>query len=476
MNKKVILLLLFVITALQYSEARVYLGAPFGDGMVLQRETKANLWGKAEPGSTVTLVASWNYKEYYTKADNNGKWSIAIPTPKASFSPYSITLNDGTTPLVVRNVLIGEVWFASGQSNMEMPLSGWDKCPITNSAAVLAATAKYSGKLHYAYVKPSMSREPLDSIGIVWRNSTPDEMKIFSAVAYYFATALIDKLQVPVGIIFSSYGGSNVEAWIPRNVVETYSDVNLNDSIFKKMDQHVPTVLYNAMLKPFIGYTLKGFIWYQGESNVGYCRDSYAKHFTDMIATWRKEWKQGNLPFYYVEIAPYKYNGPNNTQAAFLRYQQFKAQHMAKKIGMVGTNDCVTAKENTQIHPANKQPIGLRLANWALANDYKQDNINYKHPTFKSLSIKGHRAYLSFSNVHNGYNLQQGIQGFEVCGSDSVFKPAKAVVKEEKIMVSSSEVDVPVAVRYCFKNFQKGNLANKEGLPVIPFRTDSFEK
>ncbi len=476
MEKKIFILLLLGVTFLQSINAKVYLGAPFSDGIVLQRETKIKLWGKANPGSTVTVVASWNYKDFSTITNETGEWNISIPTPKASFTPYSITLNDGTTPVVLRNVLIGDVWFASGQSNMDMPLSGWEGCPIEKSAAVIAETGKYSGKLHYAYIPPTFSKEPLDSISVVWRNSTPEEMKKFSAVAYYFASTLINSLQIPIGIIWSSYGGSSVEAWMPKNILTRHPYINLNDSIYKKMDQHTPVGLYNAMLKPLIGYTIKGFIWYQGESNVGYRGNEYTKLFADMITDWRKEWGQGNLPFYYVEITPFKYSNANHTEAAFLRQQQYEVQRVLKDVGMVGTNDCVTDKEENQIHPSNKQPIGLRLANWALANIYKKDNINYKHPAFKSMSIKGDRAYLSFSNVPNGYNTQYNIKGFEICGPDSIFKTARAVVKEKKVMVNSPEVAKPIAVRYCFKNFQKGNFANKEGLPVIPFRTDNFKK
>lgn len=455
--------------------AKVYLGAPFNDGMVLQRESKVALWGKATPGSTVTIMGSWNYKTLSVKADDEGKWKILLPTPKSSFSSYSITLNDGTSPVVVRDVLIGEVWFASGQSNMEMPVVGWDKCPVTNSAQLVTAAAKYTGKLHFTTIPNVTSRELQDSVSAQWQNCTSESIKKFSVVAYTFATSLIDKLQCPVGIINCNWGGSNVEAWIPLDILRGYGTFDLSDSAFKKMDQHTPAVLYNAMVNPLKGYTMKGFIWYQGESNVGNGKHTYAKWFTDMITRWRADWGQGNLPFYYVEIAPYKYGDSNKPSAALLREQQFKAKTMIKNLGMVSIIDLVTDKEEGQIHPANKQPVGQRLANWALANDYKTPNINFKHPEYKSMDIKNGRAYLSFTNIPNGYNRQDGITGFEVCGADSVFHPAKAIVKEKKVMLVCPKVTTPVAVRYCFKNFQLGNLANKEGLPLIPFRTDNFD-
>ncbi len=476
MEKKLLIITLLSLASIFHISAKVYPGAPFNDGMVLQRETKVNLWGKATPGSTVTIMASWNYKTFSTTTSQEGKWYISIPTPKASFTPYSITLNDGTDPVIIRDVLIGDVWFASGQSNMDMPLSGWEKCPIVNSAQAVASTANYSGKLHYAFVPHLESREPKDSVSAQWKNSTPENMKHCSAVAFYFASTIINKMNIPVGIIFCSYGGSTVEAWMPKEQLQNYPEVDLSDSAYKKINQQCPAVLYNAMLKPLIGYTIKGFIWYQGESNVGLWRDYYASHFSAMINEWRKEWKQGNLPFYYVEITPFKYGNSSKIDAAILREQQYKALKLTKNTGIVGTNDCITAKEEDQIHPSQKQPIGTRLANWALAKVYKQDNIHYQHPAFKSLKIKRNRAYLAFTNTPNGFNRLQDIHGFEICGTDSIFKPAKATVKDKQIMLTSPDVETPVAVRYCFKNFQLGNLANKEGLPLIPFRTDKFEK
>lgn len=476
MEKKLFLIVLLSLSCVLYCDAKVYLGAPFNDGMVLQRETKANVWGKANPGSTVTLTVSWNHKTFSTTASQEGKWCIAIATPKASFTPYSITLNDGTEPVIIRDVLIGDVWFASGQSNMDMPLSGWTKSPVVNSSQFIAASPKYTGKLHYAYVPHVVSNEPQDSVSAKWKNCTPEDIKHCSAVAYHFASALIDKLNIPIGIIFCSYGGSTVEAWMPKELILTYPEIKLDDFKDKEINQQTPMSLYNAMLKPLIGYTIKGFIWYQGESNVGLWRDDYAKHFSGMISDWRKEWKQGCLPFFYVEITPFKYGDSNRSDAAILREQQYKALKLAKNIGIIGTNDCVSAKEENEIHPSNKQPIGLRLANWALAKVYKFDNIHYSHPAFKSIKIKNNRAYLTFSNIPNGFNRFQDIKGFEVCGADSVFKAAKATVKDKLIMLTSPEVENPVAARYCFKNFQLGNLANKEGLPLIPFRTDNFDK
>ena len=453
--------------------AKVRIGAPFGDGMVLQGKSKVSLWGKAKAASVVTILPSWNYKETKVKTDADGNWKTALPTPTASYTPYSITIKDGESTVLVRNVLIGEVWIASGQSNMEMPVKGWKDCPVANSAKTISEANKYSGKLHFMNIPMLSSAEPQDTVCATWKDCTTETVGDCSAAAYHFACTLSDNLKVPIGIINCSYGGSNVEAWIPKDILSSYG-IDVSEKAFKKLNMHTPSGLYNAMLHPLIGYTIKGFIWYQGEANVSYLKDDYVRHFSDMIKCWRKEWKQGTLPFYFVEIAPYKYDLPERKRAAVIRAYQNEVAHTLAKTGMVPTNDLVTKNEESQIHPANKHDVGKRLANWALANDYKKANINYKNPEYKSMSIKNGRAYIAFKNTSNGFNRQDGITGFEICGTDKVFRPATVVVKDTKVMVYSPKVDNPIAVRYCFKDFQLGNLANKEGLPIIAFRTDNF--
>ena len=473
MKKWFVLLLTLPLLQLQ---ARVYLGAPFNDGMVLQQESKVLLWGKAAPGASVTITPSWNYKNTVVQANADGRWTARLQTPKGGFTPYAITFNDGESPLVVRDVLVGEVWVATGQSNMEMPLQGWKDTPIDNSAAAIQQSIGYKGKLHFTYTPQALyAKEPQDSMPAQWHDCTPETAKDFSATAYYFATTLINALQVPVGIINCHRGGSNVEAWMPRELLANYSDVDLSDKAYEKMNEHTPAGLYNAKVCPLKGYTIAGFIWYQGESNVGYANQDYANRLATMVSRWRRDWKQGNLPFYFVEIAPFEYGDSAQVRAAFLREQQVLASHRIPNSGMVCTNQLVKPQEDKQIHPSNKQPIGVGLANWALAKTYKKENINYASPEFKSMKIKNGRAYISFTHAKNGFNLHDGFKGFEVCGADRKFVPAKAIVKNGQIVVSSPDVAEPVAVRYCFRNFQIGNLANNVKMPVIPFRTDNFE-
>jgi len=473
-NYKSILILTLSALSLGAS-ARVIPGSPFNDGMVLQQESKALIWGKAHPGATVEVVASWDYKRITTTAAADSTWSLRIVTPKASFTPYAITLSDGSEPLVIRDVLVGEVWLASGQSNMEMPVQGWSCCPIDNSAQLIASAAAYSGKLHFCNIPNRSCRTPQHSVPAQWHNSNPQEILGFTAVGFYFAKALIDQLNVPVGIINDQWGGSNVEAWIPADILKSYGNVDLSDEAYKKMDQHAPAALYNAKIYPLRGYTIRGFIWYQGEANVGYHPETYARRLGDMVNRWRQDWGDKKLPFYFVEIAPYAYDKKvDGLKGAFLREQQHKAYHQIEYSGLVCTNDLVKPSETDQIHPANKQPVGQRLANWALRKQYGKTTIAICHPEYKSLKVKGDKAFLTFTHASEGFNREEGIQGFEICGGDSVFHTATAVVKNGKVVLRSVEVKQPVAVRYCFRNFLIGNLANKQGLPVLPFRTDNF--
>ena len=474
--KKLQIIFILVISSLCFQmKAKVIPGSPFNDGMVLQQKSKVLLWGTAAPNSTVKIVGSWNYKMAKTTAAANGKWTAYLTTPKGSFTSYAVTITDGSEPVIIRDVLIGEVWLASGQSNMEMPLEGWTNYPLNNSPQVIAASIKYSGKLHFAKVDNICQREPQTSVPTKWKNCVPENSKDLSAVAYYFAAALIDKLQCPVGIINDNWGGSIVEAWLPAEILQGYKNVDLSDKAYKELNNHTPAGLYNGKIYPLRGYTLAGFIWYQGESNVNYAADQYATRFTDMITRWRNDWGKKDLPFYYVQIAPFAYNkNLNTTASASLREQQTKASHMLKNLGMVCTNDLVTPEEINNIHPGNKQPVGQRLANWALSKTYKQSGIEPEGPEFKKMKVSGKTVFLSFTNTKDGFNRKEDIVGFEICGADSIFHPAKAIVNDNTVIVTAPEVDAPLFVRYCFKDFLIGNLANNAGLPVFPFRTDNF--
>ena len=308
--------------------------------------------------------------------------------------------------------------------------------------------------------------------------SNPENAPDFSATAFHFAMMMNQVLDVPVGIINCSWGGSTVEGWLPREIVLQYPDIDLKKDI-RKVDGHdwwhhmSPTLMYNGMLKPLQNYTIKGFLWYQGESNVGKHK-TYAERLKTMVELWRKEWGLGELPFYYVEIAPFY--STETTGCAYLREAQFKAQSVIPNSGMISTNDLVEPYEIKNIHPKEKMTVGKRLAYMALNKTYHVPGIEAYGPVYKSMEVKDGAAILSFEHAEEGFNRLSGMEGFEVAGSDKVFYPAKAeVFNNLQIKVTCDKVAQPVAVRYCFRDFQLGNVANLRELPLYPFRTDNWE-
>ncbi len=437
------------------------------DNMVLQQSSDVNIWGEAVPNSKVTVTTSWNKNVYSTTSSVDGKWQLKIATPAATTTPQEVTIKSNGKSLKLDNILIGEVWFASGQSNMEMPMRGFNYCPVdgANRDITLSGNNKL---VRFSTVKMIGSETPQDySNSDGWKVSSPENTPGFGATAYYFATLLSQTLNVPVGIINCAWGGSTVEGWTPKEVVEGYSDVKVDE---KTPEYMKPWFMFNGLLNGSHKYTIKGFIWYQGESNIGH--PDYAKRLATMVNIWRDMWKQGDLPFYQVEIAPYDYG--NNIIGALLREEQFKAQSIIKNCGMISTNDLVEPFESHQIHPKNKKSVGERLAYMALNDTYGHKNVGCRGPEYKNMEIKGNQAMIYFNNAENGFNRWNGFEGFEIAGADQKFYPATAGMGRGCIVVSAPEVPEPVAVRYCFKNFQIGNLTNLHQLPAVPFRTDNW--
>ena len=455
--------------------AKVTLPDVLCDNMVLQQNTKVKLWGEAEPGTKISVTSSWSSETVTGKADGNGKWCVLLATPKGSYEPQSVSISDGEA-VTLNNVLVGEVWLASGQSNMEMPLAGFYNCPVDGANETILHSGDYKNKIRFVRIPWVQSYVPNDTVSCKWVVANPENAPRFSATAYYFAENLTNTLNVPVGIIDCNWGGSPVESWMSRELLEkSYPNVDLSKEVNdKKHPMSRPMLMYNAMLHPMINYTLKGFIWYQGESNI-YGYKDYAKMLADMVALWRANWGLGNIPFYYAEIAPYEYGNGFNP---YLREAQYKAQKLISNSGMISTNDLVYDYEGPNIHPAQKEPVGKRLSYMALANTYGIKGIAARGPEYKSVEFKDGKAFVAFDNAGSGFNRMNGIRGFEVCGADRKFYPADNVKLESNgvICVSSDKVKQPVAVRYCFHDFSIGNLKNGFGLPVVPFRTDNFEK
>ncbi|MEO5683091.1 MAG: sialate O-acetylesterase [Chitinophagaceae bacterium] len=455
--------------------AAIILPAFFGDNMVLQQQTAAAIWGGARPGSNVQITTSWNKKKYSVQADAAGKWKTTVNTPVAG-GPFEISISDGVT-LVLHNVLIGEVWLCSGQSNMEMPLKGFKDQPVSHSNDVVFNAGNNNIRL---YIVPrSVKLQPQDtSKQSAWKIAAPETVANFSATAYYFGRLLQERLQVPVALINISYGGSSAEAWMSQSALQPFSEIKLPAAADSaKANNHTPGTLYNGMLHPFIGFTIKGCIWYQGESN--YDRpDQYTSLFPAMIKGWRDEFNQGDFPFYYVQIAPYNYaqlppyNSGGKYNSAYLRDAQRKALAKINNSGMVVLLD---AGEENSIHPANKEIVGRRLAYLSLAKTYAQKGFAGSSPGFDSLKINGNIATIQFTDAPNGLtSFGKPLANFEIAGADKIFRPAKAVIARGGVIVSSPDVKEPVAVRYAFKDFVVGDLFSTEGLPVSSFRTDDW--
>lgn len=468
---------LFLILCRGTSFAEIKPASIFTDHMVLQQKAEVAIWGWAKKGSIVRLTPSWDSKRYTVKADAEGKWRIKITTPKAG-GPYELTMSDGVA-LTLKDILIGEVWFCGGQSNMEMPMKGFKSQPIlgSNEAILKSANAKIRV---YTVPRASVTERQDNSKPSDWKLASPEAVANFSATAYYFGRLLSEMLQVPVGLINDSYGGSTVEAWMSPELLKSFPEVKVpaKTDIIKEVSR-TPTTLYNGMLYPIVGYGIRGAIWYQGESN--HSRpDRYEDLFPAMVKEWRNTWGMGEFPFYYAQIAPYKFVKDEDMPtagkliSAFIRDAQRKSMTKIPNSGMAVLLD---VGQERSIHPSNKETVGLRLAYLALGNTYGIKGFGYASPDYESMSIKDGTAVLRFTNVPNGLtSFGKPLQLFEIAGADKVFHPAKAAVSGSSITVSAEAVPVPVAVRYAFKDFVIGDLYSNEGLPVSSFRTDDWEQ
>ena len=471
MKRNLALLSLSVIILLSLSntsKAEIRLPAIFGDHMVLQQQTDAALWGKSTANKTVKVTTSWDRKKYSTLSDSEGNWKLKVKTPSAG-GPFSITVSDGKT-LVLNNVLIGEVWVCSGQSNMQMAMNGYFNEPIIGSNRAIATSSNESIRLFT--VERNKSLEQLDDFSGEWLECEPENVSTFSATAYFFGRMLQQALHVPVGLICSSWGGTRIEPWISENGFENFDWVTLPDKNQEgEYSQQTPSVLYNAMIAPMAGFAIRGGLWYQGESNRNE-PDKYEKLMPGLIENWRAEWKVGEFPFYYVQLAPFDY-GPYNLNSALLREAQLKASTAIPHTGMACIMD---AGEKESIHPANKEAAGERLAYWALAETYQQKGFACSGPVLSEMKIDGNFVKLTFDHATNGLTtFGKELVNFTIAGENKRFYPAEAFITRDGITLFSPSVANPVAVRYAFDDFVVGELFNTEGLPASSFRTDNWE-
>ena len=443
--------------------------------MVLQQNTEAKIWGTASANAQITVTPSWNGKAYKAKADSQGNWEVMVQTPKGSYKAYAIAVKGDGSSVQIKDVLIGEVWLASGQSNMEMPMRGFYNCPVEDAQEYICAPAA-KDKIRMFTVPIKQSYEPLTQVDSKWEGAEPATIPGMSATAFFFAHKLNEMLDVPVGIVSCAYGGARIESWTPKEILETYPDEDLSrETIEATMHYTRPYLAYNAMLCPVKGYTIKGFIWYQGCSNVGK-HEQFVDRMSTMVNHWRECWndKEAQLPFYMVEIAPYRYKPQTAVSyASLLRQAQHEAAKTIPNCGIVVTNDLVESYEQDNIHPAKKKEVGDRLARLALNRDYGMTSIACYSPEAVECNVWGvNELSVWLTHCEDGISRWMEIEGLEVAGSEGIFYPVTYAFFEwnpKVLRVRSEFVPDPCEVRYGWGDFNPGNLKNCQGMPVSPF-------
>ncbi len=484
------------------AQADVSLPNIFGDHMVLQRDQLNPVWGWADKGEKVTVTIAG--QSHTATADANGDWRVKLAPMKVG-KPLTLTMK-GKNTITFQDVLVGEVWICSGQSNMGFALaSAYD-------SDLDIMTAKYPN-IRLISVPQVGTQEPQKNFKGKWERCSPQTVASFSAVGYYFGRQLHQALDIPIGLIDNAWGGSSAEAWVRRDVLaadKRYSEMlaswdqtaktyNHEKAVaawkarVKKWEEggkkggkpraprdpltgnHRPANIYNGVLLPTIGYGIRGAIWYQGESNAGRAYQ-YRHLFPLMIQHWRDEWKQGDFPFYWVQLADFRSEAdqPGDSSWGELR----EAQTMTlSKLKNTGQAVIIDVGEGRDIHPRNKLTVGKRLARWALAKDYGI-KIPYQSPTYKSMEVKGGKATITFDHVGKGlyaFDVTNPV-GFAIAGKDQKFVWADAkIVGSDKVQVWSDKVKEPVAVRYGWAENPVVNLYSREGLPATPFRTDDWK-
>jgi sialate O-acetylesterase len=463
--------------------AAVKVHALFSDGAVLQQGMPVPVWGTADEGEKVTV--RFQNQEVSATAKKNGRWKVTLEKLTAG-GPFEMTIA-GTNTIEVKNVLVGEVWIASGQSNMQWPVRLSAHAKETIAEAKNPMIRLFTVAMHPA-AKPLHNLHATSTVPTVWKECDSSTIPNFSAVAYFFGRDLQKDLNVPVGLIHTSWGGTVAEAWASRPTLEANPELKgLVDSHAKYLEEfakdtthdakkfgnpNIASVLYNGMIAPLIPYAIRGAIWYQGESNAGRAYQ-YRTLFPTMIEDWRKNWKQGDFPFLFVQLAPFQkiVKEPEESAWAELREAQLLTTKTLANTAMAVITDVGDPKD---IHPQKKAPVGARLALAAEALAYGK-KIEYSGPVYESMKVEGNKAILSFSHLGGGLEAKDGpLEGFTIAGEDHKFHNAEAVIQGHHVVVSSSQVDKPAAVRYGWCNCPVVNLWNKAGLPASPFRTDHF--
>lgn len=479
--------------------ADVKLPSIIGSNMVLQRGAEISIWGWADPNEKINIRTL--DQNVSTICKENGKWILKLK-PLTKSEPFTITIK-GKNEILLRNVLAGDVWLASGQSNMYFPMH-----ELENPAKEISKADNAEVRLFI--VDLAASSNPLSDCVGEWVICTPQSVADFSAIAYFFGSALNHKFQIPIGLIQSAWGGTAIESWISQTSLQKSSESQEINSLWEntlkkyplakekyykdladwqqeiakpenrgkkikkpKMppgpnSQHRPSSIFNGMISPLIPFGIKGVIWYQGEQNAIRAQQ-YRILFPEMIVDWRNQWKQGDFPFLYVQLANYNYPGPEYAWA-----QLRESQMLTLSVPNTAMVTAIDIGEANNIHPKNKQEVARRLVLAALAKVYGQKNECYG-PIYKSMNIENGKALIEFDHAEEGLFVKgEQIESFEIAGNDKIFLPAKAIIEGSRVIVSNSQVKCPAAVRYAWANNPKVNLYNKYDLPVFPFRTDDW--
>jgi sialate O-acetylesterase len=460
------------------------------DGMVLQQKSKVKIWGTAERGEKVSV--SFRDHTASAAADEHGKWVVALESGAAG-GPFPMTIK-GNNTLQYNDVYVGEVWVCSGQSNMQWAVSQCSKEEIEE-----VQKTGPNPRLRLFYVPRVPETQPVDDVKASWTTAEPKTVIPFSATAYFFGRDLQKALNVPVGLIHTSWGGTRAEAWTSRAVLDHHPVYKGEPRPGDKLHPNIASVLYNGMIHPLLNYRIKGAIWYQGESNAGKAY-AYRELFPMMIQNWRKDWGQGDFPFYFVQLAPWLQAAKEPGESTWAELRE--AQTMTLKLPHTGMAVITDLGSEYDIHPTPKRPVGERLSLAARAQTYGE-KVVYSGPMYKGVKFDGAKAIVSFDHVGHGlvakemeptdirtnkktgqsgaaWRVKEGSKegaeliGFAVCGSDRKFHNAKAEIKGEQVVVTCEAVSQPVAVRYGWADHPICNLFNREGLPASPFRTDDF--
>ncbi len=508
--------------------AAMTLSNMFTDHLVLQRNMPDPVWGWAKPGQKITVRFAG--RKVAATTDAGGEWMVQLPALRQSSTPRNLTISSGRQTIVLHDVLVGDVWVCSGQSNMEYPMAGWFH--RTNQAAALAHGTHPNIRLYFVpMIKSNFSGTPKKQAPAVWQRCTPENLARFSAVGYFFGLSLHNALHVPIGLIDSDWGGTNIEAWIPAQGYSAVRQLKAGRAWLRKMakrqkklnarylaamsawlanakeavaagkalpqepagpedaissphafnyqiprhdwqpDPHQnPTTLFNGMINPLIPYAIRGAIWYQGENNVSSHDRIYYYHLKALIGAWRQLWHEGDFPFYIVQIAPFNY-GHDGRYEPLIWQAEEKAARKIPNCGIASTMDIGNLHN---IHPADKLTVGERLARIALAKTYDKppaDGI-YSGPVFKSAQFSGNKVIIHFTQVGRALRSRNGkpLNWFELAGANGKFVNANAKIIGKTVVVQSPEVSNPVAVQFAFSDIAVPNLMNSESLPALPFR------